>query len=271
MNINRTVPNGGGLELTEGFSATDGTGYLTRRTRGGCQPLWPGFFIDYFNYSAKAQGHDLSFGRYWGVTPDFTNSYVLQADNQGHLLNSGSNPPNGLYPSCTSVPLNIGDQFAECYSSPNGTTNHPTNGTPLFAGGPKVMTAADGTGGFGANAYNEFYDAGGGDYRHSFWFLITNTDNPGATTYKSFLNCSGSGFNSSGWNNSAVWLMLLGTKVDATHTRLRLYINNPRTGGTPLIDYTTANGRTDGVFGIDAEPGCKLSYFVAGERRFSGA
>jgi len=127
--MSRFTNNGSGLDAPEGFSVHEGSGYVIRRSRYGCQTVWPGYFSDKFNRSTSNLGPMWS--DFWGGAGG------LYADG-GFLKNRDTQDLE--YVICSSMPVNMPHQSAQAVWR-TGTYTVGVDGA-----GPAVYCARDGFG-----------------------------------------------------------------------------------------------------------------------------
>src|SRR3954469_20680779 len=79
------IPNGHGLQVREGFSVPDGTGYIVRKSNYGCSNSWP--FYDKWNYTAAdtMPAFVTPFGPYWTFNPSSGHDGSVSTSNNGQI------------------------------------------------------------------------------------------------------------------------------------------------------------------------------------------
>jgi hypothetical protein len=144
---------GTGLVINEGFSVPDGTGYVIRQSNYGCEPVFPGFFADKFNYSAVANGSPGALGNFWicgAGGPDVVSTagggfVQTLAACHGGFVTSGTRL---FRVNCGSVPQ-LGHQSSQitwnALDTFTGIFGDGVNTFPLGAGGPSALISIDGS------------------------------------------------------------------------------------------------------------------------------
>jgi hypothetical protein len=256
------IPNGTGLVTYEGFSVPDGSGYVVRKSHYGCQTLWPGYFIDAFNYAVD-QGNVSSTDQNWG--PDlfsYSTDSNPKTDGTGVFFNIG-NFPSVIRVNCPSVPA-LTDHYSEVTLTARGTTTTPAGvAIPSYGGGPAVQLQRTGGGVLNlyyVNCLQAFRSPGSADFTHVFQLnlrgIIGATDYPVATFN---VLTGGTGFNNAGWFSGPTRIRLETRQSGGGVNALKVYQD-----GSLLFSITDNGIAYGGTFGMRFPSGANLSLFKGG-------